>query len=79
MIVGPVTGHTVIGQFAGSRSPELEQIDCIRPLMHWQLHFACASAGQNSVRTRTAGVIFGKCVIRQFYRYVAAQMRFARD
>ena len=47
--VGPVMGHAVIGQFGGSRSPGL-QMGCIRPLTHWQAHFAFAS----NAKTRTS-------------------------
>jgi len=54
-------GQADIGQFAGTVSPGLEQTDCIRPLMHWQTHFACTSVEQISPKPRTA--IFRNCLI----------------
>jgi hypothetical protein len=49
-----VIGHADIGQFAGTISPGLEQTDCIRPLMHWQLHFASTSVEHISPRMNAA-------------------------
>jgi len=61
-----VLGHTDIGQFAGTVSPGFEQTDCIRPLMHWQTHFACTSVEQISPKPRTA--IFRNRVICRLQR-----------